>query len=89
MAALGSLLFALVMLITVIPYAFLTLLWSPLPLHWRYKLTVGWPKAMLWVGRWCCGMRWTSHYHAETSIDLGDFFSYCLHAERGRVCLQT
>ena len=59
MAALGSLLFGLVMLITVIPYAFLTLLWSPLPLHWRYKLTVGWPKAMLWVGRWCCGMRWT------------------------------
>ena len=32
---------------------------------------------------------WTGHYHAQTSIDLGDFFSYCLHAERGRVCLQT
>jgi len=59
MAGLRSLLFGLVMLITVIPFSFMTMLWSPLPLHWRYRLTVAWPKAMIWVGRWLCGMRWT------------------------------
>ncbi|MBU6381327.1 MAG: 1-acyl-sn-glycerol-3-phosphate acyltransferase [Betaproteobacteria bacterium] len=58
MAALRTILFGLVMLITVIPFSFLTLLWSPLPLPWRYRLTIAWPKAMIWLGRWLCGMRW-------------------------------
>ncbi|NCW98912.1 MAG: 1-acyl-sn-glycerol-3-phosphate acyltransferase, partial [Betaproteobacteria bacterium] len=43
MAALRTILFGLVMLITVIPFSFLTLLWSPLPLPWRYRLTIAWP----------------------------------------------
>src|SRR5690606_31521972 len=42
--ALRSALFVLFQLVTVAPYALLCLLWSPLPRHWRYRLTVGWPR---------------------------------------------
>jgi 1-acyl-sn-glycerol-3-phosphate acyltransferase len=57
-SALRSLLFLLVMLITVVPFAFLTLLWAPLPLTWRYWLTAAWPRAMVYACRWICGVDW-------------------------------
>ncbi len=58
MLYLRALLYQLFMIITVIPYAFACLLWSPLPLHWRYKLTSGWPRLMIWGAKWILGLRW-------------------------------
>jgi 1-acyl-sn-glycerol-3-phosphate acyltransferase len=46
------------LIITVIPYAFLCVLWAPAPLHWRYKLTMGWPRLAVWGARFFCGLRW-------------------------------
>lgn len=46
------------LIITVIPYAFLTLLCSPLPLHWRYRITVGWPRLAIWGASVILGIRW-------------------------------
>jgi 1-acyl-sn-glycerol-3-phosphate acyltransferase len=46
------------LIITVIPYAFLCVLWAPAPLHWRYKLTMGWPRLAVWGARFFCGVRW-------------------------------
>lgn len=57
MAALRTAVFHLIQLITVIPYAFLCLLWAPLPVHWRFRLTVGWPRAMLWVCEHVVGLK--------------------------------
>lgn len=57
-SAIRSLLFLLVMLITVVPFSFLTLLWSPLPLAWRYRLSVAWPRSMVYACRWICGVNW-------------------------------
>jgi len=53
-----SLLYALFLAITVVPYAFACLIWSPLPLRWRYRLTVGWPRLAVWGARVICGIRW-------------------------------
>lgn len=58
MARLRSLLYALFLTVTVIPYAFACLLWSFLPLHQRYRLTVGWPRLAVWGARVICGIRW-------------------------------
>ena len=58
MARLRSLLYALFLAVTVIPYAFACLLWSFLPLHQRYRLTVGWPRLAVWGARVICGIRW-------------------------------
>jgi 1-acyl-sn-glycerol-3-phosphate acyltransferase len=58
MAALRSILFLLFQAVTVVPYGILCLLVAPLPLHWRYRITVGWPRLVLWAGRVICGMRW-------------------------------
>lgn len=58
MLYLRALLYQIFMIITVIPYAFACLLWSPLPLHWRYKLTSGWPRLMIWGAKWILGLRW-------------------------------
>lgn len=46
------------LIITVIPYAFLTLLTAPLPLHWRYRITIGWPRMAVWAAKVFCGLRW-------------------------------
>ena len=51
MARLRSLLYAIFLIVTVIPYAFACVLWAPLPLHLRYKLTVGWPRLAIWGAR--------------------------------------
>ena len=58
MLALRSLLFLLLQLVTVIPWAFVCLACAPLPLHVRYRVTVQWPRAMTWAARWICGLRW-------------------------------
>lgn len=46
------------LIITVIPYAFITLLVAPLPLHWRYRITIGWPRLAVWGAKTICGVRW-------------------------------
>jgi 1-acyl-sn-glycerol-3-phosphate acyltransferase len=51
-------LYYLFLTITVIPYAFLCLLCAPLPLHWRYRITMGWPRLATWGARVFCGVRW-------------------------------
>ena len=53
--------YQLFMIITVIPYAFACLVWAPLPLRWRYRLTAGWPRLMIWGARWILGIRWQIH----------------------------
>ena len=58
MLLLRALLFQLFMIITVIPYAIACLIWAPLPLKWRYKLTSGWPRLMIWGAKWILGLRW-------------------------------
>ncbi len=58
MAALRSALLMLFMIITVIPYAIACLIWAPLPLKWRYRLTIGWPRMVMWAGRVITGMHW-------------------------------
>lgn len=58
MLALRSTLFLLFQIITVIPYALACLLWAPLPLHWRYKFTAGWPALIIWAARWITGIRY-------------------------------
>ena len=58
MLILRATIYALFLLVTVIPYAFACLLWSPLPLHWRYKLTMGWPQLAAWGAKVICGIRW-------------------------------
>ncbi len=58
MNAVRSVIYLLLLVITVIPYAILTLIWRPLPRHLRWKLTIGWPRLAIWLGRWVCGIRW-------------------------------
>lgn len=55
---LRSLLFAIFLIVTVIPYAFACLLWAPLPLGPRYTLTLGWARLAVWGARMICGVRW-------------------------------
>ena len=58
MLSLRSALYMAFLVITVIPYAFACILWAPLPLHWRYRLTVGWPRMAIWGAKVFCGIRW-------------------------------
>jgi len=58
MTAFRSAAFLLFLLVTVIPYAFACLLWAPLPLKWRYRLTIGWPRLAIWGARVITGIRW-------------------------------
>ncbi len=58
MNAIRSALYMLVQVITVIPYALLCFVWAPLPLHWRYRLTIGWPRMMIHACQLICGIRW-------------------------------
>jgi len=53
-----AVLYTLLLVVTVIPYAFACMVWSPLPLHWRYKLTMGWPRLAVWGARVICGVKW-------------------------------
>jgi 1-acyl-sn-glycerol-3-phosphate acyltransferase len=58
MAHLRAILYQLFLIVTVIPYAFACLLWSPLPLRWRYRLTMGWPRLAVWGAKVILGIRW-------------------------------
>jgi 1-acyl-sn-glycerol-3-phosphate acyltransferase len=58
LTGLRATLYYLFLIVTVIPYAFLCVLWAPLPLHWRYRLTMGWPRLAAWGARFFCGLRW-------------------------------
>ncbi len=55
---LRSLLYMVFLTVTVIPYAFACMIWSPLPLRWRYHLTMGWPRMAAWGAKVICGIRW-------------------------------
>lgn len=55
---LRSLLFMAFLVITVVPYAVCCILWAPLPLAWRYRLTLGWPRLALWAATWILGIRY-------------------------------
>jgi 1-acyl-sn-glycerol-3-phosphate acyltransferase len=58
MAALRSALFLIFQAITVVPYGLICLLIAPLPLHVRYRFTVGWPRLVLWAAWHLCGIRY-------------------------------
>lgn len=58
MLALRSFLYLIFSIVTVIPFAFLSILILPLPLHWRYYLIILWPTLMVWGARWICGIEW-------------------------------
>lgn len=58
MAAARSLLFTLFLMITVVPYALACMLWAPLPLRLRYRLTIGWAHMAIWAARTIVGIRW-------------------------------
>jgi len=58
MAALRSALYLVFLIVTVIPYAIACLLWAPLPLPIRYRLTVGWARLAIWGAKVFCGVRW-------------------------------
>lgn len=59
MSLLRSLLFALFQAITLPPYGIMLVLVAPfLPLHARYKLTIGWPRLTIWAARVILGIRW-------------------------------
>lgn len=58
MAALRSAIYLLFLTITVIPYAFACMLWAPLPLHRRFRLTAGWPRLAIWGAKVIVGIRW-------------------------------
>ncbi len=58
MLALRSALLLLFQLVTVVPMALLCLLAAPLPLHWRYRITVWWPRMVIWGAKVICGIRW-------------------------------
>lgn len=55
---LRSLLYMIFLIVTVIPYAFACMVWAPLPLRWRYPLTMGWPKLAIWGAKHICGVHW-------------------------------
>lgn len=53
-----SLLFFLFQFATVVPFAFLSILILPLPLHWRYRTIVWWPRICVYALRTLCGVDW-------------------------------
>lgn len=58
MLYLRAVIYQLFLVVTVIPYAFACMLWSPLPIKWRYKLTSGWPRLAIWGAKTILGIRW-------------------------------
>ena len=58
MGILRASLYYLFLTVTVIPYAFICLLSAPLPQHWRYRITIGWPRMAVWGAKVFCGVRW-------------------------------
>src|SRR5690606_12584447 len=58
MAYVRALIYQIFLIVTVIPYAFACLIWAPLPLPIRYRLTVGWPRLAVWGAKVILGIRW-------------------------------
>lgn len=58
MLALRSLIYLMFQIATVIPFAFVSIVILPLPLHWRYRVIVCWPRLCIWGARWICGIRY-------------------------------
>lgn len=58
MNCIRSFIYMLFLCITIVPYSLACLLWSPLPRHWRYKLTSGWPRLAIWGAETICGIQW-------------------------------
>src|SRR5690606_8708404 len=58
MTAFRSAAYLLFLIITVIPYAFACLLWAPLPLEVRCRLTTGWARLAIWGAGVSTGIRW-------------------------------
>lgn len=58
MAFIRATLYQLFLIITVIPFALISILCAPLPLHWRYKITTGWPRLGIWGAKVILGIRW-------------------------------
>lgn len=58
LATIRSTLYAAVLVITVIPYAFFAVTLVVLPRPMRWKLIIGWPRFAVWAARWICGIRW-------------------------------
>lgn len=56
--ALRSALFLLFQVVTVVPYAMACLLWAPLPRCRRYRLTLGWPRMVIWAACRLVGIRY-------------------------------
>lgn len=55
---LRSLLYLIVLVVTVIPYATMLTLFIVTPVRVRYRVAVQWPRFAVWSGRWICGMRY-------------------------------
>jgi len=55
---LRALLFTLFQIITVVPIALCCLICAPLPLAWRYRLSMTWPRLQIWAARVLLGIRW-------------------------------
>ena len=53
-----STLYAIFMGVTVAVFAILCVLAAPLPLKWRYQLTVAWPRLAVYGARVIAGIRW-------------------------------
>lgn len=58
MRAVRSLLFLIFQIVTVIPFALISIAMLPLPLHWRYRVIICWPRLSIWGARFFCGIRW-------------------------------
>src|SRR5690606_4152572 len=58
MAFIRALIYQIFLIVTVIPYAIACMIWAPLPLHIRYRLTVGWPRLAVWGAKVILGIRW-------------------------------
>jgi 1-acyl-sn-glycerol-3-phosphate acyltransferase len=52
-----SILLVISQIISIIPFAFGSLIWSPLPLRWRYRLTMSWLDVSAFLSRWITGIR--------------------------------
>src|SRR5690554_4650279 len=58
MSLIRATLYQAFLIITVIPYAIVCVICSPLPLQWRYRITTGWPRMAVWGARVFLGIRW-------------------------------
>lgn len=58
MLAIRSALFLVFQVVTVAPWALLCIACAPLPRPTRYRITVCWPRMVLWAARVICGIRW-------------------------------